>query len=163
MIKKKILFVCLGNICRSPSAEAVMKAKLEKHQLNDKYLIDSAGITGFHEGSPADHRMQQHAFQRGYLLTSLSRPIQIPTDFYKYDHIIAMDKENMSDLTALAPDNFNSEKLSKMTDYCTHFTHDSVPDPYYGGAAGFELVLDLLEDACEGLIKKLESEWICFR
>ncbi|MGQ1784294.1 MULTISPECIES: low molecular weight protein-tyrosine-phosphatase [unclassified Saccharicrinis] len=158
MSKKKILFVCLGNICRSPSAEAVMKAKLEAHGLSEKYFVDSAGITGYHEGDPADSRMQQHAYRRNYTLTSISRPITTPKDFLEFDYIIGMDQQNMNDLNALAPNKYDHSKLSKMTDYCNNFQHDSVPDPYYGGAAGFELVLDLLEDACEGLIKKLESE-----
>ncbi len=158
MTPKKILFVCLGNICRSPSAEAVMNAKLEEKGLDDKYIVDSAGITGFHAGELADARMQQHAFQRGYRLTSISRPVNPAEDFKVFDYIIGMDHQNMKDLTALTSSENDLRKLSKMTDYCSAFDYDSVPDPYYGGAAGFELVLDLLEDACEGLINKIENE-----
>ncbi len=158
MSVKKILFICLGNICRSPSAEAVMKAKLKAHHLTDKYIVDSAGITNYHEGGPADARMQEHAMRRNYNLTSISRPVVAPKDFDDFDFIIGMDDQNMRDLKELASSKAHVNKLSRMTDYSTLFSMDEVPDPYYGGAAGFELVLDLLEDACEGLIKKLEGE-----
>lgn len=158
MSKKSILFVCLGNICRSPSAEAVMNAKLKQHGLNHKYVIDSAGITDFHAGEPADLRMQQHAKKRNYHLTSISRHVNASVDFEEFDYIIGMDDQNMRDLTVLANSDGDIVKLSKMTEYCTKYTYDSVPDPYYGGSAGFELVLDLLEDACEGLILKIEND-----
>lgn len=135
-----------------------MKAKLNQHQLSDRYFVDSAGITNYHEGGPADARMQDHALRRNYNLTSISRPVLSPKDFDEFDFIIGMDDQNMHDLKALAKSEVHLNKLSRMTDYCAQFSMDSVPDPYYGGAAGFELVLDLLEDACEGLIKKMEGE-----
>ncbi len=158
MEKKKILFVCLGNICRSPSAEAVMKAKIEQYGLQERYFIDSAGITGYHEGETADSRMKQHAARRNYKLQSISRPVNAVKDFAQFDYIIGMDDQNISDLKRMAKTEQHLAKISRMTDYCSQFVHDSVPDPYYGGATGFELVLDLLEDACEGLIKKIENE-----
>ncbi|WP_068474974.1 low molecular weight protein-tyrosine-phosphatase [Saccharicrinis aurantiacus] len=157
MDKTKILFVCLGNICRSPSAEAVMKAKLAEHKLSDKYYIDSAGITGYHEGDSADSRMMQHAKKRAYQLTSISRPVKAKDDFANFDFIIGMDDSNMTDLFNLAQTDADISKLSKMTDYSIKFSETNVPDPYYGGSQGFELVLDLLEDACEGLISQLEE------
>ncbi len=157
MEKKKILFVCLGNICRSPSAEAVMNAKIKQYGLEDKYIVDSAGITGYHEGEPADSRMKQHAIRRNYHLTSISRPVRPDVDFEDFDYIIGMDDQNIKDLKRLAGSDASINKISRMTDYCERFVHDAVPDPYYGGATGFELVLDLLEDACEGLIKTLEN------
>ena len=160
MSVKKILFVCLGNICRSPSAEAVMRAKLQEHHLSERYKVDSAGITNYHEGGPADARMQQHALRRNYNLSSISRPVIAPKDFDDFDFIIGMDDQNMRDLKALASSKAHLNKLSRLTDYCTQFSMNNVPDPYYGGAAGFELVLDLLEDACDGLIKKLEGEQV---
>lgn len=154
----RILFVCLGNICRSPSAEAVFKGLVEKKGESDRFQIDSAGTSGYHEGQPADERMQKHALKRNYNLTSISRPFLPETDFDKFDLIVAMDKENMNDLRFLARDRKDLAKLSLMTDYCSIFQNDSVPDPYYGGADGFELVLDILEDASEGLYEKIEKD-----
>ena len=158
MDKTKILFVCLGNICRSPSAEAVMESILKKEGLDKHFEIDSAGITGYHAGDSADQRMQQHALQRGINLTSISRQVNKAFDFEHFDYIIGMDDQNMDDLKYLASDAKNLGKLSKMTDYCTLHSHTSVPDPYYGGSAGFELVLDLLEDACKGLLQHIKDD-----
>lgn len=154
-MKKQILFVCLGNICRSPSAEAVMNGMIKKENLRDKVVCDSAGIIGVHAGEPADKRMQQHAFQRGIRLTSISRKFDPQVDFDKFDMIIGMDDQNISDLRSMARDNDDLDKIYKMTAFCSEYDHDTVPDPYYGGEAGFELVLDLLEDACTGLVNKL--------
>lgn len=157
MEKKKILFVCLGNICRSPSAEAVMRALVEKEGLSDCIEIDSAGILSVHEGEPADSRMMTHAFQRGYVLTSISRPI-VADDFDHFDWIVGMDDQNILDLKKKAPSQRGADKIVKMTDFSSHNTYTAVPDPYYGGADGFELVLDLLENTCAGLLEFLKSE-----
>ena len=152
----KILFVCLGNICRSPSAEAVMK-KLVKDAGLDNYIeVDSAGIMGYHEGERADQRMRAHAFRRGYVLDSISRPVRT-TDFYDFDLIIGMDDRNIDDLKRKAPDLESVAKIHQMTEYSRNKLYDHVPDPYYGGASGFELVLDLLEDACGGLLETISS------
>ena len=156
MDKTKLLFVCLGNICRSPSAEALMKALVDKEAVSEYFEIDSAGITGYHAGDTADGRMQRHAAQRGIKLTSISRQIRKTTDFEYFDYIIGMDDKNMADLECLAPNEAARNKLSKMTDYCRKHTNTSVPDPYYGGTAGFELVLDILEDACCGLLNHIQ-------
>ena len=150
-----ILFVCLGNICRSPSAEAVMKAVVKREGLEDEIYVDSAGILAWHSGEPADRRMQSHAKERGYDLTSISRQIKAK-DFEKFDLIIGMDHENMRDLRALDKDNKYSDKLYMMTGFCRNIPADSVPDPYYGGVSGFENVLDILEDACEGLLDRIK-------
>ncbi len=160
MSKKRILFVCLGNICRSPSAEAVMKAKLHEYGIQDRYFVDSAGITGYHAGEPADSRMREHARIRNYSLTSISRQFDSNTDFDEFDYVIGMDNQNMIDLKNRAHNDSDLARLSKMTDYCTgdFKFNDSVPDPYYGGTAGFENVLDILENACDGLIKVLEDD-----
>lgn len=152
----EILFVCLGNICRSPSAEGVMKAIVEKENLSDKIVIDSAGILNYHEGNQADSRMREHAQKRGYNLTSISRQVT-QEDFERFDLIIGMDDQNINDLHAIAP-HHATNKISRMTDYLTSLSDSSVPDPYYGGAEGFEYVLDLLEDACEGLLHSLKSK-----
>jgi protein-tyrosine phosphatase len=158
MDKTKVLFVCLGNICRSPSGEAVMKGLVEKEGLSGNFEVDSAGTAAWHEGEPADPRMQVHASKRGYNLTSISRPVKPETDFDKFDYIIAMDRQNMRDLQSMAQTEEHRNKLHMMTDFSKEFNYDSVPDPYYGGDEGFELVLDLLEDACGGLLEKINNE-----
>ncbi len=152
-----VIFVCMGNICRSPSGEAVFKAIVEKNNLEEKIFVDSAGTIGYHAGERADSRMRQHAALRGYKLDSIARKF-IEKDFDKFDYIIAMDRSNYSNILALDKAGKYSGKVSMMTDYCTKFTTKEVPDPYYGGAAGFELVLDLLEDACTGLLNKISEE-----
>ncbi len=153
MTTKKILFVCMGNICRSPSAEAVFTGLVNKNGLSEKYDIDSAGTGGWHVGKPADKRMQKHAVRRGYDLTSIGRQFDPDSDFDRFDMIVAMDDENVADLKQMArtPDDFR--KIHKVTDFSKEWGYTEVPDPYYGGDEGFELVLDLLEDACEGLLE----------
>lgn len=155
--KLKLLFVCLGNICRSPSAEAVMKKLVENAGLSDRIEVDSAGIAGYHAGEPADSRMRGHAARRGYRLDSISRPVRL-SDFYDFDLLIGMDDRNVEDLKRMAPDLETAAKIRRMTEYSRTRLYDYVPDPYYGGASGFELVLDLLEDACEGLLASLSAE-----
>lgn len=155
--KLRILFVCLGNICRSPSAEAVMKKLVEDARLTDRIEVDSAGIMGYHEGETADPRMRAHAARRGYRLDSISRPVRA-SDFYDFDLVIGMDNRNVADLKRMAPDLETSAKIHQMTEYSRTRLSDYIPDPYYGGASGFEWVLDLLEDACEGLLASLSAE-----
>ena len=152
MSRKKILFVCLGNICRSPSAEAVFKEVVKRAGLADEYFIDSAGTGGWHVGKPADRRMQKHAVKRGYNLDSTGRQFDPDTDFDHFELIIAMDDENVDTLRRLARTSEDMKKVHKMTDFSKEWRYTEVPDPYYGGEEGFELVLDLLEDACEGLL-----------
>ena len=158
MEKTKILFVCLGNICRSPSAEAVMKGLTELEGIiSNEFEIDSAGTAGWHAGEPADPRMQVHARKRGYNLTSISRPVVPEVDFDKFDYIIAMDEQNMRDLKNMAKKKEHLDKLHMMTDFSKEYNYRSVPDPYYGGEEGFELVLDLLEDSCRGLVEYISE------
>ena len=158
-MKKRILFICLGNICRSPSAEAIMKYYVKERGLEGQYYIDSAGISGYHSGDPADRRMQSHAIRRGYDLTSLSRKFYPDSDCSDFDIIIGMDDQNIRDLQRMATSAEEKNKIFKITDFCQRFSYrDSVPDPYYGGDSGFELVLDLLEDAVEGLLDQLENK-----
>lgn len=153
--KKKILFICLGNICRSPAAEGIMKHLVEKAGREDEFLIDSAGISGYHRGDLPDRRMREHAARRGYDLTHRSRPVRTE-DFYNFDWIIGMDDQNIEDLKDRAPSTEEWKKIHRMTEYCTRHTRaDHVPDPYYEGYEGFEYVLDLLEDACAGLLEQL--------
>lgn len=155
-MKHKILFVCLGNICRSAAAEAVMKSLVVKAGLEKNFVIDSAGILSCHQGEKADYRMIYHAKQRGYDVTSISRPIK-SYDFDDFDLVIGMDNSNIDDLMDRAATPEHQAKIHKMTEYCSVFTNDYVPDPYYGGAEGFDLVLDLLEDACDGLLKSFSK------
>ena len=153
----KILFVCLGNICRSSSAEGVMKHLLEESGLGNEFVVDSAGISSYHQGELPDSRMRAHAIRRGYELTHRSRSVRTE-DFYNFDLIIGMDDRNIDDLKDRAPSPEEWKKIHLMTEYCTSFTHaDHVPDPYYGGAEGFEYVLDLLEDACAGLLERISQ------
>jgi protein-tyrosine phosphatase len=155
MNKKKILFVCLGNICRSPSAEAVFKKLVKDKDLDLQFEIDSAGTHAYHAGEPADVRMMKHAKNRNLRLTSISRAFNPRTDFDDFDMIIAMDKDNLRNLRQFARNRDDLKKLHMMTDFSQSFSYDHIPDPYYGGSAGFELVLDLLEDAGEGLYRYL--------
>lgn len=157
MDKTKILFVCMGNICRSPSAEAVFAGLVKSRGLGTKFHIDSAGTTAYHVGEKADRRMQSHAIKRGFKLTSISRHFNPETDFDYFDLIIGMDDDNMHNLKRSARNTADLDKLSKMTDYRKEMKYTEVPDPYYGGEAGFELVLDILEDACEGLLEQVAS------
>ena len=158
MPKQKILFVCLGNICRSPSAEAVFKGLVKKKGVGDKFDIDSAGTYGYHEGEPADSRMRQHAIKRSYDLTSISRAFRPESDWDDFDYIIAMDNSNFVNLKAMARNHADHSKLHKMTDFSINYDYEEIPDPYYGGSDGFELVLDLLEDAGEGFYKYLTDK-----
>ena len=154
MSKTKILFVCLGNICRSACAEAVMKQVVAERGLAADFEIDSAGLISYHTGEMADPRMRQHAAARGINITSIARKITT-ADFSHFDYIIGMDDDNIRRLLDIAPDESSRQKISKMSDYCRTFRTNSVPDPYYGGPKDFELVLDLLDDACNGLIDSL--------
>lgn len=148
----KILFVCLGNICRSPAAQGVTQAIIDRRGLQDKFLLDSCGFYGGHAGDLPDKRMRVHASRRGYDLTHRSRVIK-ESDFEDFDLIIGMDDRNISNLMDKAPTVESQKKILRMSDFAIAFPYaDSVPDPYYEGAEGFELVLDLLENACEALV-----------
>ncbi|HAQ20746.1 MAG TPA: phosphotyrosine protein phosphatase [Prolixibacteraceae bacterium] len=153
----KVLFVCLGNICRSPSAEAVFNTLIEKNGLGSELQCDSAGTAAYHAGEPADYRMRLFAKKRGYQLTSISRPFNPKVDFDSFDNIIGMDSQNVRDLKTMARNKTDRKKIFLMTDFCFTDKYDSVPDPYYGSDADFGLVLDILEDACAGLIRKLHQ------
>lgn len=154
---KKILFVCLGNICRSSSAEEIMRTLINQAGLETEIEVDSAGILNYHEGELPDSRMRMHAYHRGYVLTHRSRPV-CTDDFFEFDRIIGMDDRNIQDLKDRAPSPETEKKITRMADYCRLKGVDYVPDPYYGGAQGFENVLDILEDACAGLLADLQSE-----
>ena len=153
--KYSILFVCLGNICRSPAAQAVMQRMVDERGLTDRFFIDSAGIGGWHIGDLPDKRMRVHARPRGYELTHRARKVQTD-DFEDFDLIVGMDAANVDDLCHLAATPEQERKVVMMGDYIRQFpNYDYVPDPYYEGSEGFELVLDLLEDACDHLLNRI--------
>jgi protein-tyrosine phosphatase len=154
MTKYRILFVCLGNICRSSAAEEVMRTLLRRKGMDRAVEVDSAGILSYHQGELPDSRMRTHAARRGYQLTHRSRPVSTE-DFFHFDLILGMDDRNIQDLKDRAPSPETERKIHRMTDYCQRKVVDYVPDPYYGGASGFENVLDILEDACQGLLEEL--------
>lgn len=153
----KILFVCLGNICRSSSAEEIMRTFVAREGLEREIQVDSAGILGYHQGELPDERMRAHAIRRGYNLMHRSRPV-CTDDFFDFDLIIGMDDRNIQDLYDRAPSVEAEKKICRMTDFCVQKVIDYVPDPYYGGAQGFENVLDILEDACKGLLDKVKEK-----
>lgn len=158
MKPEKLLFVCLGNICRSAAAEGVMQHLVANEGLSDRIWCDSAGTYGGHAGEPADSRMRRAASRRGYDLQSISRQIRTE-DFDKFDMIITMDDSNYELVHRLAPSVEAARKIFRMTDFCrSHPDATHVPDPYYEGAEGFEIVLDLLEDACGGLLEEVKKE-----
>lgn len=150
----RILFVCLGNICRSSSAEEIMRTYIRKAGLEKEIQVDSAGISSYHRGERTDERMRAHAIRRGYNITHRSRPV-CTEDFYDFDLILGMDDSNIDALCERAPSVETERKIRRMTDYCRTKAIDHVPDPYYGGAQGFENVLDILEDACQGLLEEI--------
>lgn len=153
--RKRVLFVCLGNICRSPAAEGIFKYLVDQNGLKSEFHIDSAGTSGYHDGDLPDKRMRQHGSLRGYQFDSISRRLT-HKDFEQFDVILAMDDSNFENIIDLAPDLNSRSKVFRMVDFLQEMDSDHIPDPYYGGASGFELVLDLLEDACQGLLQKIK-------
>lgn len=154
--KHKILFVCLGNICRSPAAQGVFQSIVDSEGAAAGFEVDSAGTYSGHQGQLPDRRMREAAARRGYMLTHKARPVEM-TDFLDSDVIVAMDDANYEDLMHLAPSVEDSRKVVKMADYLTTHSISYIPDPYYMGAEGFELVLDLLEEACRNLYNSLSE------
>ena len=156
--KTRILFVCLGNICRSAAANGVMESMVSKEGLEDNIIIDSAGTYGGHAGELPDPRMRVAASRRGYNLTHRSRRIT-DEDFYKFDMIIVMDDSNYENVARLAPERKYLDKVYRFVEFSKHHPEwNYVPDPYYEGHEGFELVLDLLEDGCTELLQQLKQE-----
>lgn len=153
----KLLFVCLGNICRSPSAENIMNHLVAARGLEDRIICDSAGTSAYHIGEPPDRRMTAAAAKRGIELKGRARQFQ-KQDFEAFDLILAMDKDNYENICYLDRSGQYRDKVKLMCDFCLEFSDREVPDPYYGGAEGFNYVIDLLLDACGGLLKQIESE-----
>jgi protein-tyrosine phosphatase len=151
-----VLFVCMGNICRSPTAHGVLLHKVQALGLQEFVTVDSAGTHNYHPGSPPDGRSQEHAAKRGYDLSDLRARQIRKSDFDQFDHILVMDWDNLSLVQEKCPPQHKS-KVKRFTEFCLKFKSPVVPDPYYGSANGFEEVLDLVEDACNGLLVHLKS------
>ena len=155
---QKLLFVCLGNICRSPAAEGVFLHHLQKRGLSDRFVVDSAGTGSWHVGNPADRRMRAAAQRRGIDLPSRARQIEL-SDLEEFDLVLTMDDANLAAVTSLAKEAGARAcaEIRPMLSYAKRFNETEVPDPYYGGEEGFEHVLDLLDDACTALLDELMS------
>ena len=153
---KKILFVCLGNICRSPAAEGIFNKKIKEKDLENFFVVDSAGTGSWHVGNLPDQRMRTTALSRGIELTSRARQIE-ENDLYKFDLILVMDKDNLDAVKSLNKNQNNTinSKIKLILSYSKNSQLDEVPDPYYGGQNGFDKVLDLLDNAMDGLINSL--------
>jgi protein-tyrosine phosphatase len=158
-VQQRVLFVCLGNICRSPAAEGVFLQRLAAAGLQERYVVDSAGTGSWHVGKPADARMRSAAARRGIHLPSRARQLEA-ADLQRFDRILTMDADNLAAVQALArrsPQRQGLAVVEPLVRYCRRLSASEVPDPYFGGEEGFERVLDLLEDACDGLLMALEQ------
>jgi len=156
MNKISVLFVCMGNICRSPTAHGVFLDMVNKAELEDRIKVDSAGTHAYHVAEPPDPRAQEAALKRDVDLSGLRARKAVQNDFYEYDYVIAMDNSNFSSLLSMAPEG-HEDKLKLFLEYAPHLDVTEVPDPYYGGRNGFERVLDLIEAASEGLLEDVKK------
>lgn len=155
-VKISVLFVCLGNICRSPLAEEVFRRHVESMGDSDLFNIDSAGTSGYHDGELPDRRMIDNARKRGYELTHRSRRVMYK-DFEDFDYIIAMDDSNVDNLKKMAATLDEVRKISKITSFCSTLSIDYIPDPYFGGSEGFNYVIDLVEEIVPYLYRHIKE------
>lgn len=153
----RVLFVCMGNICRSPTAQGVFEHLVESHGLSSNIEIDSAGTHAYHVGEPPDKRAMQAARKRGIELGGQRARRVSEIDFGDFDYVLAMDRDNYEDLLALSPPEHHS-KLYLFLQFADEADEDEVPDPYYGGITGFERVLDLIEQAARGLLAEIRQQ-----
>ncbi len=151
--RKSVLFVCMGNICRSPAGEGVFQALVESRGLTESVVVDSAGTIDYHAGNPADERMRQAATRRGYALLSRARQVT-RGDLDEFSLVVAMDRDNLADLRTLARGR-DTDNVRLLSSFLDHKWGIDVPDPYYGGARGFEHVLDMIEAACPAILAHL--------
>jgi len=155
MSKVKVLFVCMGNICRSPTAEGVFAAQVKGKNLEHLIEIDSAGTHAYHVGEEPDARSQKTALKRGIDLSTLRARRAIAADFEQFDYVLAMDRDNYQGLQTICPPG-SEYKLHLFLSFAPNLEHEEVPDPYYGGPMGFERVLDMIEEASEGLLQEIQ-------
>jgi protein-tyrosine phosphatase len=153
----RVLLVCMGNICRSPTAEGVLRQYIRLNRLGDKVEVDSAGTHGYHVGEAPDARTQRAAAVRGYNLSQLRARKVARQDLDYFDLILAMDRNNLDNLLRMATPE-QQTRIKLFMDYAMNFDDDEVPDPYYGLGHGFDLVLDMVEDAAQGLIEEIRKE-----
>lgn len=151
---QRVLFVCTGNICRSPTADGILRHMVREQGLEDRIEVDSAGTIAYHEGEPADARSAEAAARRGYDLSPLRARALRPGDYDAFQWILAMHREHMTEMRAQAPAE-RHERLHMFRDFCEQHGPGDVPDPYYGGGRGFEEVLDMVEDGCRGLLARI--------
>ncbi|WP_346297855.1 low molecular weight protein-tyrosine-phosphatase [Alistipes sp.] len=157
-MKQRILFVCLGNICRSPAAEGILRSLAERSGMDGEIEVDSAGTYGGHAGDLPDARMRRAAARRGYELTHRARRLR-ESDFEAFDMIVVMDDMNYEAAHRMAPLRSEAAKIFRMVEFCPSFPDRSyVPDPYYEGHEGFELVLDMLEEGCRNILERCREE-----
>ena len=152
----RILFLCMGNICRSPAGHCALQYLVDEAGLSDQFEIESAGTIGFHHGAPPDSRMQEVMRKRGIPVIGSSQQLE-SADLDHYDLILAMDQDNLSCARSLDHKGQYSDKIKLFCDYCTEHDETEVPDPYYGGDRGFDHVMDLIEDGCRHLLKELRA------
>ena len=152
----RVLFVCMGNICRSPTAEGVFRKRISEHRLDGLVDVASAGTHAYHVGQAPDQRAQRAAASRGYDLSSLRARKVAANDFEYFDFVLAMDRENLESLRQACPAKHH-DRLGLLMDYAKHFSEDEVPDPYYGSGRGFDRVLDMVEDATQGLLEMVNE------
>ncbi|NVK18725.1 MAG: low molecular weight phosphotyrosine protein phosphatase [Methylocystaceae bacterium] len=155
----KVLFVCLGNICRSPTAEGVFRDLVAQKGLSNEIMTDSAGTGDWHVGSPPDERAQKAALARGVDLSDLRARQVIAKDFIQFDYVLAMDRSNYAKLQQICPPGYE-DRLHMFLNFFANSPEEEVPDPYFGGPAGFDYVLDLIEEASVGLLKDIETGYL---
>ena len=152
----KVLFVCMGNICRSPTAHGVFQSLVDEQGLGGSIQVDSAGTHSYHTGSPPDLRSQAMAQSRGIDLTGLRARRFVSTDFTEFDYLLGMDQANLADMLALKPD-ATGARVKLMLEYSDRFEQQEIPDPYFG-EDGFDLVFDMIDDAARGLLRDIRSQ-----